>query len=254
MSKQQDETLDTYNLVMSANSEYRQRLNAAFENSSGDATWKLLNFTKYVPRQSLAKFLCRSEMFNRVRKIQGSVVECGVFSGFGLFAWHQLSSIYEPLNYQRKIIGFDTFDGFPSLAEEDHHGSDADYQVGDMACQSYEELDELRAIQAENMLVSFPEKIVLCKGDASSTIPAYVEEHPETIVSLLYLDFDLYEPTKVALETFLPRMPKGAVIAFDEVNVESFPGETVALLETLGVRELTLERFEYDTKICFAVI
>jgi hypothetical protein len=47
-------------------------------------------------------------------------------------------------------------------------------------------------------------------------------------VSLLYLDFDIYEPTAVALEHFLPRMPKGSIVAFDELykfKLESFPFE-----------------------------
>ena len=50
-------------------------------------------------------------------------------------------------------------------------------------------------------------------------------------MSLLYLDFDLYEPTKCAF----PRMPKGAVVAFDELNHAAWPGETMALLDTLGI-------------------
>ena len=54
------------------------------------------------------------------------------------------------------------------------------------------------------------------------------------LVSLLYLDLDIYEPTKVALKEFLPRMSKGSIIAFDELNYRSFPGETIAMLEELG--------------------
>ena len=49
-------------------------------------------------------------------------------------------------------------------------------------------------------------------------------------MSLLFLDFDLYEPTKAALEQFVPRMPRGAVLAFDELDNPIWPGETKALL------------------------
>lgn len=56
------------------------------------------------------------------------------------------------------------------------------------------------------------------------------------LVSLLYLDLDIYEPTKVALKEFLPRMSKGSIIAFDELNYRSFPGETIAMLEELGTK------------------
>jgi hypothetical protein len=41
-------------------------------------------------------------------------------------------------------------------------------------------------------------------------------------VSLLYLDLDIYEPTKTALHYLLPKMMKGSIVAFDELNFKSF--------------------------------
>jgi hypothetical protein len=74
------------------------------------------------------------------------------------------------------------------------------------------------------------------------------------VVSLLFLDFDLYEPTKVALKHFVPRMPKGAIIAFDELDNPLWPGETLALVHELGMGSLRIERLEFDPYIGFAVI
>jgi hypothetical protein len=71
---------------------------------------------------------------------------------------------------------------------------------------------------------------------------------------MLYLDFDVYEPTKVALETFLPRMPKGAILAFDELNQAAWPGETLAVLETVGLRNLRIQRFPYASGLSYAVL
>ena len=34
---------------------------------------------------------------------------------------------------------------------------------------------------------------------------------------LLFVDFDLYKPCKVALKNFIPRMTKGSILAFDEM-------------------------------------
>jgi len=70
----------------------------------------------------------------------------------------------------------------------------------------------------------------------------------------LYLDFDLYEPTKTALDVFLPRMPKGAVVAFDELDNPIWPGETRAALEVMRRRGLRLERFGFDPYVSFAVL
>jgi hypothetical protein len=66
-----------------------------------------------------------------------------------------------------------------------------------------------------NRFNSHLEKIEIVKGDAVRTIPKYLKENKHTLVSLLYLDFDLYEPTKIALDNFLPRMAKGGLIVFD---------------------------------------
>ena len=37
-------------------------------------------------------------------------------------------------------------------------------------------------------------------------------------------------------------MPKGAVIAFDELNMNLVPGETLATMETIGLPNLRLDR------------
>ena len=37
-------------------------------------------------------------------------------------------------------------------------------------------------------------------------------------------------------------MPKGAVIVFDELNHSDYPGETMAVMEVLGIRNLELKR------------
>ncbi len=80
---------------------------------------RLENFTKYVRRQHLKRFLALYEVFKLVLPVKGSVVECGVFRGFGLMAWAKLSAMLEPENLTRRIYGFDTFGGFPSVGEQD---------------------------------------------------------------------------------------------------------------------------------------
>jgi hypothetical protein len=97
-------------------------------------------------------------------------------------------------------------------------------------------------------------KVQVIKGNAVKTIPKYLIENPHTVVSLLYLDMDIYEPTKVALQKFIPRMPKGSIIVFDELNSEYWTGETLAVLDTIGIRNLKIERFSFDTRISYAIL
>lgn len=215
---------------------------------------KLSNFTRFVPRQVLSKFLCRYEIFKKVLNVHGSVVECGVLNGGSLFGFAQMSAILEPLNHQRKIIGFDTFAGFPHIHDKDKTGISSNLNKGGYDADSYEQLLENIKIYDSNRSLSHIPKIELVKGDILETLPKYLQTHPHLVVSLLYLDVDLYEPTKLALKLLRPRMPKGAVIIFDELNCEGFPGETIAVQEELGIPNISIERFSFDTNISYAVL
>lgn len=214
---------------------------------------KLAHFPKYIRRQDLTRLLSRYELFKKVLDVKGSIIECGVYRGFGLMAWANLSAVLEPANLTRRIYGFDTFSGFVSLSEKDQSRMRIP-QAGELSSDCYEELVELIRIYDSNRFLGHIPKVYLVKGDARESIPQFIRENPHLTVSLLFLDFDLYEPTKVAIEHFVPRMPKGAVIAFDELDNPIWPGETEALLETLGIRTLELRRHEWDPYIAYAVI
>jgi hypothetical protein len=227
-----------------------------FEASSDPVEVRIENFPKYVRRQHLTRFLALYEIFKRVLHVKGSIVECGVNRGYGLMSWAKLSAVLEPNNLTRKVYGFDTFSGFPAVGDRDVPGS-TNHEVakeGGLAADSYEELMKLIDVFDRDRFLGHIPKVELIQGDAKETIPDFVKTHPHLVVSLLFLDFDLFDPTQAALVHFLPRMPKGAIVAFDELDNPLWPGETLAVLETLGLRALRLERFEFDPYIAFAEI
>jgi hypothetical protein len=214
---------------------------------------KLENFPKYVRRQHLKRFLALYELFKLILPVKGSIVECGVFRGATLMSWAKLSTMLEPENLTRRIYGFDTFEGFPSIGAQDQSPS-AKPEKGELCCGSYEELLELiKQYDADRFLGHIP-KVELVRGDITRTVPEFIQKHPHLVVSLLFMDCDLYEPTRVGIEHFLPRMPKGAILAFDELDNPIWPGETLALLESIGINKLRLQRFEWDPYIAYAVL
>ena len=233
---------------------YRKKMNKYFSQSLGTNIEKLENFTKYVPRQMLTQFLYRYELFKKIVNVEGSIVECGVFFGGGLMSWAQLSAIFEPVNFIRRIIGFDTFAGFPSLSEKDAFSTAESAKVGGLAAKTYEDLQHCIKLFDLNRFISHIPKVMLVKGDACKTIPKFIEEHADLVVSLLYLDFDIYEPTRVAPKHFLSRMPKGAIIGFDELHSETYQGETLAVLEEVGIRNLSIERFYFEPGSSYAIL
>jgi len=233
--------------------EVGHELERIFERSNDSVEIRLENFPKYVRRLHLKRFLAMYELFKRVLPVKGSVVECGVFRGFGLMSWAKLSTILEPENLTRRVYGFDTFAGFPSVSVQDRQGGGKS-KVGDLQASSYEELQMLIEQYDRDRFLGHIPKVELIKGDIEETAPKFVLDHPHLIVSLLFVDCDLYAPTKAALETFVPRMPKGAILAFDELDNPLWPGETLGLLETIGLRNLRLQRLDWDPYIAFAEI
>lgn len=232
-----------------ANEEYIK----IFNQSNDEIDIKLDNFPKYVKLQALTRFLTRYELFKKIINVKGSIVECGVFRGFGIMSWANLSAILEPVNFMRRIYGFDTFSGFPSSSSKNNTNIKVP-EKGELYSNSFHELNEIIKAYDKNRYLGHMEKVKLIKGDAIKTIPAFVNENKHLVVSLLFLDFDLYEPTKIAIENFVPRMPKGAVIVFDEIDHPAWPGETLALIETLGIQKLKIQRFDFDPYIGYAII
>ena len=229
-------------------------MEAYFTQSLGTNIDKLQNFPKFVTRQSLSLFLAKHELFQRVVGVHGHVMECGVFLGGGLMTWAQLSAIYEPYNHVRRIVGFDTFGGFKQLHAKDQ-GRNVSYAVeGGLAADAGDDIRRCISLYDLNRPIGHIPRVELVVGDASSTIPEYLAANSHLVVAMLYLDFDLYEPTKIAIESFRPRMPKGAIIAFDELNQAAWPGETRAVLETIGLGNLRIQRLPYTPQLSFAVL
>lgn len=232
------------------------KLDEIFQKGAGTLVDKILNFPKYVSRTALSRFLVKYEIFKKVMEIQGSVVECGVLFGGGLMTWAQISSILEPANHQRRVIGFDTFEGFPGITKEDEsRQSSALLKKGEMAVDSYSDLQECVKIFDKTRFFSNIPKVELVKGDILETVPKYIVDNPHLVISLLYLDVDIFAPTVAALNNFIPRMPKGAIVAFDEFAHPQFPGETIAVFKKFNLNSISMRKIPVlGTSICYFTV
>lgn len=236
--------------------ELQSRQARYFENDPIPLEGKIETFSKYASYMALGRFICQYELFKMILDVPGAIIECGVFTGGGLFSWAKLCALLEPNYHSRRVFGFDTFQGFPSVSEQDsvHSEDPAIIQSGKYCGSSIENIQEGIDIFDLKRHISHIPKIHLVGGDVIESIPAFLDENPHLVVALLYLDLDLYEPTKMALKYFLPRMPKGALIAFDELNCKVWPGETLAVAEEIGVNNLRLKRLPFSSLVSFAVI
>jgi hypothetical protein len=163
-----------------------------------------------------------------------------------------LRGIYEPFNRLRKIVGFDTFEGFPSTAPQDGEKLNPGMYA---VTPNYDEyLDRILHFQEQESPLPHLQKYELVKGDASSRIHEYLEKHPETIVALAYFDMDIFKPTQDCLQAIKDCLPRGGVIGFDELNDPLCPGETLALKEVFGLENVAIRRFPYNSRTSYVVL
>ena len=214
----------------------------------------LANLGLFVKRQDLSRILFMNDIYQRQVPVQGSIFEFGVRWGQNMALMESLRGLYEPYNYNRKIVGFDTFEGFPSVHEEDGNNPIIKEGAYDVTPEYEEYLKKvLSCLERENPISHIPSTL-LVKGDATRTIHEYLDSHPETIVSMAYFDFDIYEPTKACLQAIKPHVTKGSLIAFDELNFHAFPGETRALKEVFDLSGCRLQRSPFGVLQSYMIV
>ena len=214
----------------------------------------LSNLGLFLNSKNLSRILFMNYIYQKIVDVQGVVFEFGTRWGQNVALFAALRGIYEPFNRHRKIVAFDTFEGFPSIHEKD---GDSSMMVEGMLSltENYDQYlsSVVSTIEKDNPL-SHIQKFELRKGDGIVEIDSYLEQNPETIISLAYFDFDLYAPTKKCLEAIKPRLTKGSVVCFDELNDPDSPGETLALMDVFGLENVTLKRFPYVSRISYFIV
>ena len=243
--------------------EFTQRSNTEWENDArllemararyaSDSFGPQWNYHSLVfqKRQVLTRLLYEDQLYRRIVDVPGVICEFGVHWGATIATLCNLRGIHEPFNHSRRIIGFDTFGGFVGVDDKDGgFSSDGDYSTS----QAYEdELAELLTLHESFSPIPQIRKFELVKGDVAETLPAWLEANPHAIISMAIFDMDIHKPTRAALEMVLPRLTKGSMLVFDELNCPHFPGETQAVMEVLGLNNIRLQRSPLQPYCAFA--
>jgi hypothetical protein len=190
-----------------------------------------------APLTRLSRLLAHYEIYREICRLPGAIVECGVYKGASLsrFAGFRALLENEP---SRKIYGLDAFGEFPldGLRSE----ADRDF-VQRFEAQGGHGIgkDALEAHLAAKGHVN----IELIGGDVFQTVPDLLAREPQVRIALLNLDLDVYEPTKLCLEQFLPRMVPGGIIVFDDYN--AVEGATRVADELCAEHGMALEKLPF---------
>jgi O-methyltransferase len=150
----------------------------------------------------------RSLRYILENRIDGDIVECGVYLGGTVMFAAEICRRHDVSN-ERQIFALDTFGGFVSRIE----GVDNDYE-GNPICQPNLKPNDFTDKATNNMRsVGFDQtRLHILKGDVAKTIPTL----PQRSIALLRLDTDTYETTKLELNLLHDRVTRGGVVIIDD--------------------------------------
>jgi hypothetical protein len=146
--------------------------------------------------------------------LDGDFVECGIWRGGNIILFQKFNLLF---NLKKKIYGFDTFEGMNEPSEYDKksemHAKDIAKNNGikemsDWCSASY---DEVKKNISKNTIL---DNVHLIKGEVENTL--LVEENLPKKISILRLDTDWYESTKIELEILFKRLSNGGVLIIDD--------------------------------------
>ena len=174
------------------------------------AIWnKISEYTMVSPERAYATYqACHYVSTNR---IEGDFVECGVYrGGMGILAALTFAKFQQP----RRIWLFDTYSGMvePTDIDEDRTGLPAAQALAEDPTMCLATLDE---VKRNIRLSGFSEdQFRFVQGDVSQTLND--RNNIPNAISVLRLDTDWYESTKIELETLYPVVNKFGIVLVDD--------------------------------------
>jgi|TARA_B100001093_G_scaffold520510_1_gene617185 hypothetical protein len=166
-------------------------------------TFILQNFGLFVGDKSFYKILTCFEILKNTKKIKGDIIEFGVWNGNNLLT---LKKILDFLNIQKKLYGFDHFRGMPKKYSRKF--------IGDINLIKY-------------VINFFKLKNIFLINDNILNLKKHQSKLKK--ISLIYVDCDIYETTKLILDELHSKISKGGYIVFDEGNQRRGTGESLAM-------------------------
>lgn len=184
---------------------FRGRLAKMFATSPLPPDDKMFNLFLYARSSLLVKALVLDDIYKRILDIPGALVEFGVWNGQTMVLLENLRAIHEPFNKSRKIIGFDSFEGYP----------DGGYQ-GSMSPTALEQLLEVHEGCNAFGHLRGNHEVVVC--DAKQAAARFADDPMP--IALAIFDIGTYEATAGGLNAVIGNVVPGSVLLFDELYAD----------------------------------
>ena len=199
-------------------------------------------FYEIVSLDRFEKLLVQLEIFKSIKNVKGCVIEFGIFKGNSFIRFMIFNKIY---NFKKIFYGFDTFGEFPK-SKNYFDNLQRNKFTKSAGISSIDKLS-LDRILKKKKLSNFS----LIKGDVLVTLPKFIRKNKNLQISLINLDLDLYEPSKIVLESLYSRLSKNGIIILD--NYKTFYGETKAVNEFCKKYDIKIMKFNLLNKKTFII-
>lgn len=166
--------------------------------------WSIINAVKYI----------------KINNVKGDFVECGVWRGGNLILFNYLN---EKHNLNKKIYGYDTYEGMSEPSENDYliksnksatqileRQIDKKFEGNNTWC--YSTIEEVKNNYKEEN--GNPNNLHLIKGPVEKTL--LIQKNLPSKISILRLDTDFYESTKIELDILYPLLSDNGVLIIDD--------------------------------------
>ena len=204
-----------------------------------------MNLTEFIQRVSPYTMtsieritaLYHSLEYIRENNISGDIVECGVWRG------GNIKGIIDYLHFHnmkdKDVWLFDTFEGMtaPDENDVDLNSNKAEDILDAVMC--YASLDSVKEVLQQSQ---FPQnRIHYVVGDILETLKE--EKNIPKTISLLRLDTDWYQSTKIELEVLYPNLESCGVMIVDDYG--HWQGSKKAVDEYFIDTDIVFEKIDY---------
>ena len=162
--------------------------------------WAIIQSIKYIKNEN----------------IDGDIIESGVFKGGNLILFKKM---IDELSLNKKIYAYDPFEGMPNPGKYDKDLKDVDAssiydkKKSEEISWNFSSLEEVKK-NISKFKIDTNKDFFFIKGKVENTLR--INSNLPNKISLLRLDTDFYNSTKIELEILYPKLVKGGVLIIDD--------------------------------------
>tara|TARA_B100000965_G_C19553190_1_gene741013 strand:- start:172 stop:978 length:807 start_codon:yes stop_codon:yes gene_type:complete len=206
-----------------------EKVNPYINSATIPTRWSLIQIMSYLDRN----------------KIEGDLLECGVFRGGSLA---MICILAEKFKMKKNIYAYDTFgtghsvySDYDTDLKNNSKISNREHKYKEGFFPSEENVKE--NLQKLTVKSEFMPKFI--KGKVEETL--YIKENLPNKIALARIDTDLYDSTKHELEVFYPRISKGGVLQINGYGVGE--GVKKAVDEYFKNKQVWMHRVDFGCRV-----